>query len=168
MTEHLETEQQNFEEQIDDLITRINDLFNEKRNIINELKTIKRKHAKIVKKAVGLRNKKKKNETSKRSPGTGINKPLQVSEELSTFIKQELSDFLEENEKGDNKFSRSRVVKLISKYAKKHDLENEQDRRYLILERDGGEVLAKLFNISRDTEVKYIGGVQKYLKHHFS
>jgi len=83
---------------------------------------------------------------------SGINKEVNVSEDLAKFLGID----------ADTKVSRIQVSKAISEYITKHNLQNPSDRRNILLD----ETLTKLFNPPQDVVVSYFN-MQTFLKPHY-
>ncbi len=158
MTDQTETVEQTptFEDRVNDLVERLTSTFKEVKSITGELKALKREHAKIVKKASGGRRKKAKDPNAPKKAPSGFAKPTKITKELAEFLGLQEGDLI----------ARPKAISKVSDYVKAHSLQDEKDGRIIHLDRDGGEVLATLLNIARDTELTYFN-LQTYMKVHF-
>jgi chromatin remodeling complex protein RSC6 len=159
MSEPAETEinETNFDERINLLVERLESSFKEIKAVSTELKILKKEHAKIVKKASGGRRKKavKDPNAPKKAP-SGFAKPTQISAELASFLGLKEGDMI----------ARPQAIKKVSEYIKEHKLQDEKDGRVIHLNRKGGDVLAKLLDVTSETELTYFN-LQTYMKSHF-
>jgi chromatin remodeling complex protein RSC6 len=146
-----------FEDRINDLVTRLENNAKESKTIANELKVLKKDHAKIVKKISGTRRKKvpKDPNAPKKAP-SGFAKPTKISAELATFLGVSEGEMI----------ARPDVTKGITRYVKEHNLQKEENKRIIDLEKPGGEALVDLLNIPKGAELTFFN-LQKYLKIHF-
>ena len=83
---------------------------------------------------------------------SGINKEVNVSEDLARFLGVPV----------DTKVSRIQVSRAVSEYITKHNLQNPANRRNIVLD----ETLSKLLNPPSDVTVSYFN-LQTYLKPHY-
>ena len=87
---------------------------------------------------------------------TALERPVEITEELSTFL-----GFVP----GEHQ-SRQYVTQTINKYVKEHDLQNPDNRRYILLDScDKGRELGKLLR-EPDQPLTFFN-IQRYLKVHY-
>jgi upstream activation factor subunit UAF30 len=91
-------------------------------------------------------------ETTSSNARSGINKEVNVSDELAKFLGISL----------DQKVSRIQVSRKISEYIRANNLQNPENRRLILLD----EKLTKLFNPPKDVVLSYFN-MQTYLKPHY-
>jgi len=159
MSEQNETveQQPTFEDRINALVGRIETTYKDLKSMTSELKSLKKEHAKIVKKASGgKRTKKARDPNAPKKAPSGFAKPTRITKELADFLGLQEGDLI----------ARPKAIKQISNYVKEHKLQDDKDGRIIRLDREGGEVLANLLQVSRDTELTYFN-LQTYMKIHF-
>ena len=83
---------------------------------------------------------------------TGFAKPTTISPELASFLGLEKDDLI----------ARTEVTKKINVYVKENGLQNEKNKRVIVLD----DTLRKLINPPEDVELTFFN-LQKYLKHHY-
>jgi chromatin remodeling complex protein RSC6 len=149
--------EQEFEVRINDLVSRLEENAKVAKTIAGELKVLKKEHNKIVKKITGTRRKKvpKDPNAPKKAP-SGFAKPTKISAELAAFLGVSEGEMI----------ARPDVTKGITAYVKKHNLQNEENRRIIDLSKPGGEALTELLNVPEGQELTFFN-LQKYLKIHF-
>jgi chromatin remodeling complex protein RSC6 len=111
-------------------------------------KQVHRDHKQMVKKMKG----KRRRQTDPNAPPSGFAKPGPVSEELSKFLSLT---------KGEE-IARTEVTKAINAYCKKHDLQNQEDKRKIIPDAP----LRKLLKLNKSDSLTFFN-LQTYLKVHF-
>jgi hypothetical protein len=84
-----------------------------------------------------------------------LEKPVPISEELCVFL--ELTK--------DELYSRQKITQLINKFVKDNDLQNPENRRYILLESEVGLKLKKLLR-DPDQPLTFFN-IQRYLKVHY-
>lgn len=84
---------------------------------------------------------------------SGFAKPTTVSAELASFLGIPNEELI----------ARTEVTKRINKYVKEHSLQNEANKRVIILD----DTLRKLVNPPSDVDLTFFN-LQKYLKHHYT
>ena len=107
-----------------------------------------------VSKAGGKKQKRVVNPDTPRKLGA-LEKPVPISEELAEFL-------------GLNKgemYSRQQVTQGVNKFVKDNDLQNPENRRYILLESEAG---LKLKSLLRDPDQPLtFFNIQRYLKVHY-
>tara|TARA_E500000178_G_C17002247_1_gene746291 strand:- start:1306 stop:1959 length:654 start_codon:yes stop_codon:yes gene_type:complete len=84
-----------------------------------------------------------------------LEKPVEITEELCNFLELE-----------NNKlYSRQSITQAINKYVKDNDLQNPDNRRFILLESDAGLKLKKLLR-DPDQPLTFFN-IQRYLKVHY-
>ncbi len=150
---------------IEELISSLENEIKEKRSQIVKLKNIKKenskvdKKVKILEKTKGGRRKKGTKEKVAVDPNAepkGFNKPVKISAALSAFLG------LEEGAE----ISRPEVTHKLSDYIKKFELQSTDDGRNIDLSKPGGDKLAEILNVARDTKIDYFK-MQTHLTHHY-
>jgi chromatin remodeling complex protein RSC6 len=130
----------------------LRDLTSELSQLQKEVERLK----KSVKKAPSKSRKSVKSEgaseTGTVTNRSGINKEVNVSEELAKFL----------GVSADTKVSRIQVSRAVSEYITKHNLQNPSNRRNIVLD----ETLSKLLNPPSDVTLSYFN-LQTYLKPHY-
>ena len=87
---------------------------------------------------------------------SALEKPVEISEELSTFLGLT---------PGEHQ-SRQFITQSINKYIKLHDIQNPENRRYILLDsKDEGRALGKLLR-DPDQPLTFFN-IQRYLKVHY-
>ncbi|KAJ9123225.1 hypothetical protein QFC22_001420 [Naganishia vaughanmartiniae] len=101
----------------------------------------------VKKKAKPRKRKKAEGETSEPSPNNPFNKPLQLSPEFADVL-------------GESQVSRPQAVKLLWVYIKEHNLQDPEDKRYIICDE-------KLMRVLGEPRV-HMMTMNKLLSSHFS
>lgn len=101
----------------------------------------------VKKKAKPRKRKKAEGETSEPSPNNPFNKPLQLSPELADVL-------------GESQVSRPQAVKLLWVYIKQHNLQDPEDKRYIMCDE-------KLMKVLEEPRV-HMMTMNKMLSAHFS
>ena len=83
---------------------------------------------------------------------SGFAKPTKISAELAKFLC--MSE--------DEEIARTEVTKRINKYVKEHGLQNQENKRVIILD----DTLKKLINPPDDVQLTFFN-LQRYIKHHY-
>ena len=139
---------------VDDMFSKLNQQFI---NSIHIIKTLSL-NLKILQKEV-IRERKEylkiisKNKKKKKKNVSGFAKPTLISDDLADIL---------EVDKG-SKLARTEVTKLLSDYIKKNNLQNQDNKREILLD----DKLKKLFEKYIDNDRIEWFGMQKHLKHHF-
>ena len=84
-----------------------------------------------------------------------LEKPVPISEELSDFLGLEKGEL----------YSRQIITKTINKYVKDNELQNPENRRYILLESEAGLKLKALLR-DPDQPLTFFN-IQRYLKVHY-
>lgn len=90
--------------------------------------------------------------TASTTTRSGINKEVNVSEDLARFLGIDK----------ETKVSRIQVSRAISEYINKHNLQKPENRRIILLD----DTLSKLLNPPQDVTLSYFN-LQTYLKPHY-
>ena len=93
-----------------------------------------------------------KQKKQRKKPSSGFAMPTKISDELCEFMGRE---------KG-TEMARTEVTKYLTQYIKKHNLQDEANRRKILPD----QPLQKLLNVGKGDEVTYFN-LQKYMKVHF-
>ena len=84
---------------------------------------------------------------------SGFAKPTSVSEDLASFLGLAAGELI----------ARTEVTKRINKYVKENSLQNQENKRVIVLD----DTLRKLVSPPEDVELTFFN-LQKYLKHHYT
>jgi hypothetical protein len=154
------TEESVFVNKIASMTSQLDEFCKTVKLFTNELKNMKKDYLKLSKKNATLektkgRKKKSRDPNAEKSTG-GFGKPIQVSEKLSKFLKLGEGELI----------ARPSVTKFLSTYIKENGLQRESNGQHIDMTHDGGEALAELLDIPRDTDLTYFT-LQTHLKPHF-
>lgn len=110
-----------------------------------------------VSKSVGGKKHKQKREVDPDAPHKmgALEKPVPITEELSDFLELTRGEM----------YSRQVITKSINKYVKDNDLQNPENRRYILLESEAGLKLKALLR-DPDQPLTFFN-IQRYLKPHY-
>lgn len=107
-----------------------------------------------VSKAGGKKQKRVVNPDTPRKLGA-LEKPVPISEELAEFLGLTKGEM----------YSRQQVTQGVNKFVKDNDLQNPENRRYILLESEAG---LKLKSLLRDPDLPLtFFNIQRYLKVHY-
>ena len=107
-----------------------------------------------VSKASGKKQKRVVNPDTPRKLGA-LEKPVSISEELAEFLGLTKGEM----------YSRQQVTQGVNKFVKDNDLQNPENRRYILLESEAG---LKLKSLLRDPDQPLtFFNIQRYLKVHY-
>ena len=107
-----------------------------------------------VSKAGGKKQKRVVNPDTPRKLGA-LEKPVPISEELAEFLGLTKGEM----------YSRQQVTQGVNKFVKDNDLQNPENRRYILLESEAG---LKLKSLLRDPDQPLtFFNIQRYLKVHY-
>ena len=107
-----------------------------------------------VSKAGGKRQKRVVNSDTPRKLGA-LEKPVPISEELAEFLGLTKGEM----------YSRQQVTQGVNKFVKDNDLQNPENRRYILLESEAGLKLKALLR-DPDQPLTFFN-IQRYLKVHY-
>jgi len=119
-----------------------------------EMKTFSKEVNKMKTSKGGKRVKKEVDPNVPRKLGA-LEKPIPLTDELSEFLGLTVGEH----------HSRQYVTKAINAYVKAHDLQNPENRRYILLESDAGLKLKALLR-DPDQPLTFFN-IQRYLKVHY-
>jgi chromatin remodeling complex protein RSC6 len=107
-----------------------------------------------VSKASGKKQKRVVNPDTPRKLGA-LEKPVPISEELTEFLGLTKGEM----------YSRQQITQSVNKFVKDNDLQNPENRRYILLESEAG---LKLKSLLRDPDQPLtFFNIQRYLKVHY-
>lgn len=107
-----------------------------------------------VSKASGKKQKRVVNPDTPRKLGA-LEKPVPISEELTEFLGLTKGEM----------YSRQQITQSVNKFVKNNDLQNPENRRYILLESEAG---LKLKSLLRDPDQPLtFFNIQRYLKVHY-
>lgn len=106
----------------------------------------------------GSRGKKEKKPVDPDAPKrvSALEKPVKISDELSTFLGFTVGE----------EMSRQSVTTTINKYVKDNDLQNPENRRYILLETKESGLKLKALLRDPDQPLTFFN-IQRYLKPHY-
>lgn len=113
--------------------------------LLNDVKKLQRQMKKLIKQ--------KKETDPAEKKVSGFAKPTNVSSELAAFLGLEKDELI----------ARTEVTKRINKYVKEHGLQDEANKRIILL----NDELKKLVNPPDDVQLTFFN-LQRYLKHHYT
>ena len=84
-----------------------------------------------------------------------LEKPVPITDELAEFLRLDVGEL----------YSRQKITQTINAFIKSHDLQNPENRRYILLESEQGLRLKKLLR-DPDQALTFFN-IQRYLKVHY-
>ena len=139
------TETKTMSEQFDDVIEKLSESISNMKSLVNEVKILKKEHIKMEK--FSTKKVKKEKDPNKPPPFT---KPVDISDELRAFLKQE------------GEISRTEVTQKMYAYIKEQSLQNQEQKRQFILD----DPLATLFKLEKGESMEYFK-LQTHMKQHY-
>ena len=139
-------------ERLADEILRLETRIREDRKSLSIFKNIKKDVIKMEKK----KGRKTKDPNRVKKRATGFQLPVGVSDELADFLELTRGELI----------PRQNVLKLMTAYIKKWDLQKPEDRRKINLTLEGGAPLQELLNVDKTVVLDFFN-LQTYLKPHF-
>lgn len=140
--------------QLSTMLELLDTLAKTSKSLTIEMKTLTKDVNKLRVSKAGKKQKRVVNPDVPRKLGA-LEKPVPISEELAEFL-----DFA----KGEM-YSRQRVTQAVNKFVKDNDLQNPENRRYILLESEAG---LKLKSLLRDPDQPLtFFNIQRYLKVHY-
>ena len=140
--------------QLSTMLELLDTLAKTSKSLTIEMKTLTKDVNKLRVSKSGKKQKRVVNPDVPRKLGA-LEKPVPISEELAEFL-----DFT----KGEM-YSRQRVTQAVNKFVKDNDLQNPENRRYILLESEAG---LKLKSLLRDPDQPLtFFNIQRYLKVHY-
>ena len=135
------------------LATRLQELRTLQMSISSDLKKLQKTVHKHVKESSKKQKKKRNMDPNrvKREP-SGFAKPALISTQLCSFL----------GKPEGTEMARTEVTKYLTQYIKKHNLQDEANRRKILPD----QPLQQLLNVGKGDEVTYFN-LQKYMKVHF-
>ena len=115
--------------------------------LLNDVKKLQRQMKKL------LKQQKKEADPTIEKKVSGFAKPTHVSSELASFLGLEKDELI----------ARTEVTKRINKYVKEHGLQDEANKRIILL----NDELKKLVSPPDDVQLTFFN-LQRYLKHHYT
>lgn len=124
------------------------------KSLTAEMKALTKDVNKLRVTKTGKKQKRVLNPDTPRKMGA-LEKPVPISDELAEFICLTKGEM----------YSRQQVTQLINKFVKDNDLQNPENRRYILLESEAG---LKLKSLLRDPDQPLtFFNIQRYLKVHY-
>ena len=139
------TEKTTMTEQFDNVLDKLNEHISVMKNLVNEVKNMKKDYTKFEKSS--HKKVKKEKDPNKKPPFT---KPVDISDELRSFLKQ------------DGDISRTEVTQKMYAYIKEKALQNQEQKRQFIID----DALAKLFKLDKGVSMEYFK-LQTHMKQHY-
>lgn len=143
--------------QMTNMTELINTLTSTNKSLASEMKTLMKEVNKlrIAASKPAKRVKKPVDPNTPRKLGA-LEKPVEITEELCEFLKLDKGEL----------YSRQFITKSINEYVKTNDIQNPENRRYILLETtDAGRKLKKLLR-DPDQPLTFFN-IQRYLKVHY-
>ena len=138
-------------EAVNELISQLTSLT---KSLALEMKTFSKEVNKMKTSKGGKKVKKEVDPNVPRKLGA-LEKPIPLTDELSEFLGLKVGEH----------HSRQYVTKAINAYVKEHDLQNPENRRYILLESEAGLKLKALLR-DPDQPLTFFN-IQRYLKVHY-
>ena len=113
--------------------------------LVKDVKSLQRKMKKLMKAQVPEGEEKPKRVN-------GFAKPTTISSELCEFLDLEPNTLI----------ARTEVTKLINKYVKSNNLQNQENKRIISMD----DKMKKLIEVPEGTDLTFFN-LQKYIKHHY-
>lgn len=135
------------------VLEKLQSFASELKDVIATVKVLQKEHNKLKNQKSGGRKNKKVNvsSTEKRAP-SGFAKPTLLSDQLCEFLGQPKGTSL----------ARTEVTRIINKYVKDQQLQDEQDKRQI----NPDEKLKSILSVGPEDKVTYFN-LQSFIKHHF-
>lgn len=184
-------EENTLEKSLENCIKNIETKLKEIKSILNDVKKVKKEFRSIDLKMKKIRDKKLKKAQESPRKLNGFNIPVQISNELITFLKDEMPNVLKSyiedpefkkdipkntelliainqlgHDEESNKISRANVTKSLNCYIKFHKKQDTENRKFVKLD-DSVEGQKFLALLSDYTPEMTFFNMQKNLKHHF-
>lgn len=132
------------------ILDKLQAFINDAKEMTLLVKSMQKEHQKLQKQTT-KKTKKTSGEASKRSP-SGFAKPTKLSDELCNFLGEPVGSSM----------ARTIVTKHINEYIKKHNLQDQSDKRHIIPD----EKLKSILSIKEGDKLTYFN-LQTYIKQHF-
>lgn len=140
--------------QLTSMTEMIQTLANTSKLLAQEMKTLTKDVNKLRISKAGKKTKRVVNPDEPRKLGA-LEKPVEVSEELIEFLGLTKGEM----------YSRHKITQEVHKYVKDHNLQNPENRRYILLDSEPG---LKLKTVLRDPDQPLtFFNIQRYLKVHY-
>ena len=132
------------------ILDKLQAFVNDAKEMTLLVKSMQKEHQKLQKQTT-KKTKKTNGEASKRSP-SGFAKPTKLSDELCNFLGEPVGSSM----------ARTIVTKHINEYIKKHNLQDQSDKRHIIPD----DKLKSILSIKEGDKLTYFN-LQTYIKQHF-
>ena len=132
------------------ILDKLQAFINDAKEMTLLVKSMQKEHQKLQKQTT-KKTKKTNGEASKRSP-SGFAKPTKLSDELCNFLGEPVGSSM----------ARTIVTKHINEYIKKHNLQDQSDKRHIIPD----DKLKSILSIKEGDKLTYFN-LQTYIKQHF-
>jgi hypothetical protein len=124
------------------------------KSLTTEMKALTKDVNKLRASKMGKKVKRVVDPETPRKPGA-LEKPVPISDELADFLGLTKGEL----------YSRQSVTQGINKYVKDNELQNPENRRYILLESEAGQKLKTLLR-DPDQPLTFFN-IQRYLKDHY-
>ena len=141
-----------YERAFGDLNSKLKDAVALIKSLTTEVSALQKRVVKDQKAAAKRGGRREKKPVDPNKPPSGFAKPGPISPELATFLEVPL----------DKEVARTEVTKMITEYCKKHDLQNQSDKRVI----NADTKLKKLLKLPASEQLTFFN-LQKYMKIHY-
>ena len=139
-------------QQFDKLVIEATEYAAQGKNLVASIKKIQKEFVKPIK----IKRSRKPTEDGVEKKPTALQIPVKISDELCTFLGFEVG----------TEHSRREVTDCINKYIKENDIQNPENRRFILMDGTApAEAICKLLR-SPDQPVTFFN-IQRYLKPHY-
>lgn len=165
VTETTESEENNsLTDVLQTAVTTVTNLESELRSVKTQLKALQRAYAKETKaheKALaaalkGRRGGRKNQEGKEPRAPSGFAKPTQITPELRKFLSLQ----------GNEPVARTEVTKMITAYIKKHNLQDEKNKKHILPDAGLKKILSPLEEQDKASGYTFFN-LQRYMKGHY-
>ena len=146
-----------------DLMVKIDEMAKQLKGLANFVKDLRKENLQLVKELAKQEKKKAKKAEDRAKKGpSGFARPTAITAELAKFLGIPVDEMI----------ARTDVTKKITSYVKEHNLQQQDNKRVILLKGKYGKALAKLLSpivdpVTGDTVDLTFFNLQRYLKHHF-
>ena len=140
------------EHEFTSILTRLHDLRSLQQSLVSDVKRLQKNVTRFLKDASKKRRSKVSDPNKPKRAPSGFAKPALISSQLCSFL----------GVKDGTEMARTEVTKYLTEYIKTHQLQDKNNRRKIIPNKE----LQKLLNVNSSDDVTYFN-LQKYMKVHF-
>tara|TARA_B100000427_G_scaffold187241_1_gene155660 strand:+ start:805 stop:1455 length:651 start_codon:yes stop_codon:yes gene_type:complete len=153
MTEVESENEMTFSQKYENIVAEVESMSKTMKTLFVSLKSLQKE---INKKGKSPRKKVVNDDPNVEKKPSALQKPVQISDELCKFLEFPVGEC----------YSRQQVTTSINAYVKKHDLQNPENKRFILLDQtDEGKKLAVLLR-NPDQPLTFFN-IQRYLKPHY-